>query len=188
LNDKNNREVVHSTFGKKGVWILIGLAPTLLLILVALLAPMDSVDRMPVVAEVLKFFSNYVPSLRGYINLSAYSQVTSLYFACAWTFLMPQAAIWLFVIFRYGDFSRFSASRKRRDLVKLTLAWLITAGSVFVALYWVSHEWSVVGGWGMNESRLGLAFFGSGGFLLIALGIGFVPNAVLNLLSGEFNG
>lgn len=178
---ESNRSLCETAAGGKEIWFLIGLAPTLLLILVALRAPLDSIDRMPVLVDVIGFLGTYVPSLRGYIEISAHSQATALYFVCAWALLLPQTVIWAYVIFRYVDLHQRCGALGRRYLVRLMLAWLLLAGGIFVALYWVPLEWSVADGLAMSHSRVGLAFFGSTGFLFIALGVGFVINAISTL-------
>lgn len=175
---ERNRGLTESASGGKEIWFLLGLAPTLLLVLVALRAPLDSLDRMPALVEAIGFMGDYFPPLRGYLQISAHSQATALYFVCAWTLLLPQTAIWSYVIFRYVDLHRLGRARGRQFLVGLILAWLLFAGGIFAALYWVPQEWSVVDRWDMTQNRVGLAFFGSAGFLFIALGVGFVVNAI----------
>lgn len=176
-----NRELrVYGTGGKE-VWFLVGLAPTLLLVLVALRAPLDSIDRIPALTEAIGFFCSYVPSFHGYIQPTPYSQATALYFVCAWALLLPQTAVWLFVIFRYVDLDRLCGAHGKRYFVTLMVVWLLVAGGIFAALYWIPPASAFVdvclAGW----NRIGLAFFCSAGFLFVALGVGFVINAIITL-------
>lgn len=177
---KGKRELPDYATGGKEVWYLIGLAPTLLLVLVALRAPLDSIDRIPALAEAISFLCAYVPSFHAYIQPTPYSQATALYFVCAWALLLPQTAVWLFVIFRYVNLDQLCAHGKRY-FVTLMVVWLLVAGGIFAVLYWIAPASAFVdvclAGW----NRIGLAFFCSAGFLFVALGVGFVINAIITL-------
>lgn len=177
---------MHEKDGKK-FWLAVGLAPTVLQMAAALFAPTDVVDRLPLIGDVVESLAGYVPSLHGYISLSAHAQVAALFFVLGWLLLPMQVVVWLFVMWRYSD-ARFRLRVGRSGLLKLWVQAFVVAVCIFAALFWIPQEWSIAESWGMNRSRIGLAFFGAFGFLMIGACVGFVLSGIAQFIFGERNG
>jgi hypothetical protein len=171
--------------GHRNVWLFIGAIPTMTVVAIALFAPLDVLDRVSLLGRLLDLLRGYIPSLGAYVALSAHSQVSAAFFVLSWLFLPLQATVWLFVLYRYGDFRLFANGDAKHGRAKVTLASGVLATCIFVVLFWFPKEWSIAESWGMNNSRLGLAFFGAGGFLFVATGFSFFVISVINLLRGR---
>jgi hypothetical protein len=154
---------------KKGrFWLWVAMAPTLITVAVALLAPRDILDRIPLLSQMLDLWMPVIPALPDYVEYSAFSQVTGAFFALAWTLLPVQVVAWLFFARHAGDAKRLAsisraANRSRLRLISLCIIALsiLTAGAAFLP----KDPW-LNGAWGMGQSRFGLAFFGSSMFML----------------------
>lgn len=176
---------MNNKLNHKKVWLFLGAAPTLVAIAIALFAPLDILDTIPLLEPLLGQLSDLIPSLNAYVALSSYSQVAAVFFALSWVLLPLQTAIWLLVFYRYGDFHALTTGDAPQGRAKITLAAGLVSTCVFLALFLIPKEWSVAESWGVNKSRLGLAFFGAGGFLFVATGFSFFAISVFNYFRGR---
>lgn len=153
---------------KRRFWLSLALFPTVLTSLIALLSPSNILEEIPPLYALVQFWGGIIPSMRGYMTLSSFSQVTGAYFAVAWSLFPIQMAGWFMFMVENAretaDVKIFSSpeykalrgpSRTKALFLSLGLAAMAAVGLLFLP-----KDPSFVGGHGMNHSRFGMAFYG----------------------------
>ena len=95
-------------------WFWLGVSPSIFAGLVALLAPQDILDRVPVLWVGVHWLSTIIPAMSGYLESSQFPQVTGVTFLIAWVGFPVQLLYIVVTFWRNADPERFRDSLARR--------------------------------------------------------------------------
>ncbi len=174
---------------KKGrFWLRVAFAPTVITVAVALFSPQDILDRIPLLSQLLIIWAPLIPALHGYVDYSAFPQVTGAFLALAWTLFPVQIVAWLFVMHHVGDPKRLASAARATKTSRLRVITVCIIGLLLLAagLGFLPKDPGFSGVFGMSRSRLGLAFFGSSMFLFFCVVFSMLLGVLRNTRRKDF--
>lgn len=154
-------------------WLWLGMAPSLLVAVVALWAPSDVLDGLPIVRVWVDWLIRAIPSMGFYVDSALCPQVAEATFSLAWALFPFQLVYVLYSFMRCTNIVVLVRWVKVCGMTRtqlLTMTWGLAVLASF-GLFFLEKDPGMVEHFGVGMSRLSLAFFGACQFWLTAFAI-----------------
>lgn len=143
-------------------WLWIGVSPSIFASLVALFAPLDILDRIPILWVGVHWLSDFIPSMSGYLMFSKFPQVTAVTFMIAWGLFPIQLLYVIVSIWSNADPERIRIylAPDLKTRLKYLAMFLVLLSVGIWSLLFLAKDPRSLGNFGVAASRSSLAFYG----------------------------